>query len=237
MSMAIVLQARMGSSRLPGKALAMAAGHSLLSHAVNRLKISGLRIVVATTVDERDDALETAAQALEVDVYRGQRDDVLGRVLDTARAFGLAEIVLANADHPAVDIEGVLRIAELRRRVHADHAVECGLPQGAAVEVVTVDALRRAHELVVDPYDFEHVTSFIRRDARFTAMRAVAPGHLRRPGLRLAVETAEDLAFMGAVLSSTPTAAPLAPLDEIIGVAEAAVVRAERARLAARKGA
>lgn len=238
MSMAIVIEASLGSARLPGNALMTVAGRTLLEHSVTRLRASGLPIIVAATTDASDDPLEQAAGTLDVSLYRGNRDDVLARVLGAADAFGVTEIIRASADHPAVDIGGVRRIAELRRRVHADHAMECGLPQGSAVEAVTVDALRRSHEMVADPYDFAHVTSFIRRHTRFTSMRAVAPGHLRRPGLRLAVLTMADVEFMHGVLSSTTTPAPCAPLEEIIAVAEAAVVRLERARLAAtRKGA
>lgn len=238
MSIAIVIEASLGSKQLPGKVLKVLAGRTLLEHSVTRLRASGLPIIVAATTETCDDPLDAAVTELGASLYRGDTDDVLARVLGAAGAFGLTELIRVSAAHPAVDTGGVHRIAELRRRVHADHAIECGLPQGAAVEAVTVEALRRSHAMVTDPYDLEHVTSFIRRDTRFTAMRAVAPGHLRRPGLRLTVQTPEDLEFMHGVLSSTTTAAPEAPLEEIIAVAEAAVVRLERARLAAtRKGA
>ncbi len=238
MSMAIVIEASLGSACLPGQALRSLAGRTLLEHCVTRLRASGLPIIVAAASDASDDPLEQAAGALGVSLYRGEMDNVLARVLGAAGAFGVTEIIRASVSQPAVDIDGVRRIAELRRRVHADHAIECGLPQGSAVEAVTVGALRRSREMVADPYDLAHVTSFIRRHARFTSMRAVAPGHLRRPGLRLAVLTMADVEFMHGVLSSTPTPAPSAPLEEIIAVAEAAVVRLERARLSAtRKGA
>jgi spore coat polysaccharide biosynthesis protein SpsF len=238
MSIGIVIEASLGSGRGPGNVLMTVAGRTLLDHCVARLAMSGLPIVIAASNDAGDDPLERAANDLGVSLYRGDAADVLARVLGAADAFGLTEIIRAGADRPAVDAGGVARIAELRRRVHADHAVECGLPHGTAVEAVTVDALQRSHALIADPYDLAHVTSFIRRDKRFTAMRAVAPGHLRRPGLRLTVQTAGDAEFMDGVLSSTPTPAPGAPLEEIIAVAEAAVVRLERARLAAnRKGA
>lgn len=238
MSIGIVIEASLGSTRLPGTVLASVAGRTLLEHSVARLRISDMPVIVAATSDASDDPLEQAASDLNVSLYRGDRDNVLARVLGAADAFGLTEIIRARANHPAVDIGGVQRITELRRRVHADHAMECGLPQGAAVEAVTVEALRRSQELIVDRYDLANVTSFIRRHTRFNAMRAVAPGHLRRPGLRLAVLTDDDVAFMHGVLSSTPTPAPCAPLEEIIAAAEIAVVRFERERLAAtRKGA
>ena len=238
MSIAIVVEASQGNSRLPEGVLTKLAGRPLLEHVVSRLRASGLPIIVAASNEPADDPLEAVTRELGVSLYRGDHLDVLARVIGAADAFGVTEVVRVGADQPAVDAGGVERISELRRRVHADHAVECGLPHGAAVEAVTVAALRRSRDLVSDPYDLQNVTSFLRRDGRFTAMRAVAPGHLRRPGLRLTVQTTQEAAFMDGVLSSTSTAAPDAPLDEIIAVAEAAVVRLERARLTAtRKGA
>ena len=87
----------------------------------------------------------------------------------------------ATADNPFVDPASARRVLESCRRVHADHVVECGLPVGAAVEAVSVDALTRAHRLITDPYDREHVTSFVRRDPRFRALRAVAPANCAGP--------------------------------------------------------
>jgi spore coat polysaccharide biosynthesis protein SpsF (cytidylyltransferase family) len=85
---------------------------------------------------------------------------------------------------------------------------------------MTTDALVRAAALAVDPYDREHVTPFIRRDRRFTAIRAIAAPAVRRPDLRLTVDTAEDLAFMRAVLQPFAGRVRPASLVEIVGVAE-----------------
>jgi spore coat polysaccharide biosynthesis protein SpsF (cytidylyltransferase family) len=125
-----------------------------------------------------------------------------------------------------VDPDGPRRVLDLGRRVHADHVVECGLPLGAAVETVTVEALAKAQSLITDPYDREHVTSFVRRDNRFRALRAVAPGHLRRPGLRLTVDTQEDLDFLRAVFVTVGAADGLPPLPAVIRAAEQLLIRA-----------
>lgn len=223
---AIVLQARMGSSRLPGKVLAHIGPWTVLEHCVRRLSVSGYPIVVATTTRPEDDAIVAAAGSLGVSVFRGDEADVLGRYLGAAREFGLTRVVRATGDNPLVDGLAVSRTLTFQERVGADHVVECGLPVGTAVEAVTVDALERSAALVCDPYDREHVTSFMRRDTRFTALRAVAPGALRRPGLRLTVDTPDDLAFVREVYADTCGDDELPGLAAVIAAADARIVRA-----------
>lgn len=225
MSTGIVLQARMGSTRLPGKVLAPIGPYSILEHCVRRLAVSQLPIVVATTEASEDDAVARAASALGVGVFRGAEHDVLGRYIGAGRAFGLSEIVRATGDNPCVDLGAAPRTLTFRQRVGADHVVECGLPVGAAVEAVSLEALERAHALIEDPYDLEHVTSFLRRDHRFRALRAVAPGDIRRPGLRLTVDTPEDLDFIREVYAGVDQTDDLVPLPALIGVADALLVR------------
>jgi spore coat polysaccharide biosynthesis protein SpsF (cytidylyltransferase family) len=223
---AIVVQARMGSRRLPGKVLAELGSRTLLEHCVYRLRGNRLPIIVATTDLPEDDAIERAARRLNLDVFRGAEDDVLSRILGAARAFDLTHIVRATADNPLVDCEGPRRVLELVRRVQADHAIECGMPVGTAVEAVTVEALHRSQALIADPYDRRHVTSFVRRDNRFRALRAVAPGDIRRPGLRLTVDTPEDLDFLRAVFVSLGVVHEAPRLSAIIRAAESLLVRA-----------
>jgi spore coat polysaccharide biosynthesis protein SpsF (cytidylyltransferase family) len=100
---------------------------------------------------------------------------------------------------------------------------------GTAVEAVSLGALERACALLSDPYDREHVTSFIKRDSRFRALRVVAPGEVRRPGLRLTVDTQEDLDFVRAVLAQTNAGTRVPRLAEVIRAAEVLRVRAAAA--------
>jgi spore coat polysaccharide biosynthesis protein SpsF len=223
---AVILQARLGSSRLPGKVLARIGTRTLLEHALLRLSESGLPVIVATTDRPEDEAIEREARRLGVAVFRGSTEDVLARYIAAAHAFDLTGAIRATGDNPYVDADGPGRVLALARRVGADHVVECGLPIGTAVEAVTLDALERAHALVTDPYDREHVTSFIRRDGRFRSLRVVAPGDVRRPGLRLTVDTQEDLDFMRAVLASTGAGTRVPRLAEVIRAAEVLRVRA-----------
>lgn len=222
----VVIQARMGSTRLPGKVLERVGRWTILEHCVRRLRAGGdYPIVVATSTAPGDTVIEEAARAMGTHVFRGDETDVLARYRGAARSFALTHVVRATADNPFVDGDGVHRTLQFLGRVGADHVVECGLPVGAAVEAVTVDALDRAAALVVDPYDREHVTSFIRRDGHFKALRAVAPGAIRRPGLRLTVDTPDDLEFVRHVYADLGTPETIVPLTAVIAAADARIVR------------
>jgi spore coat polysaccharide biosynthesis protein SpsF len=216
---AIILQARMGSRRLPGKVLADLAGRSLLAHCIRRLQASGLPVIVATTTLREDDAVVREAGAEGAETFRGDDQDVLGRYVAAALAHGVTEVIRATADNPAVDLDAPGRVLALQRRTRADHVIECGLPHGAAVEAVTTDALVRAAGAATDPYDREHVTPFVRRAPGFATLCVVAPGDVRCPTLRLTVDTADDLHRMRMVLAPFRHAETPTPLSAIIAMA------------------
>jgi spore coat polysaccharide biosynthesis protein SpsF (cytidylyltransferase family) len=206
----IVLQARMASARLPGKALALIAGRSILEHCLRRLILAGVaRVVLATTTREEDDALSALAERLGVAVYRGSDTDVLARVVEAAETFDLDPIVRATGDNPAVDIQAAGRTLAALRINGADYVCEDGLPYGAAVEAVTRDALRRAARDASDAHDREHVTTWIkRRSELWNLVFPLAPAPLRRPDLRLTVDTPGDLACVRSLFARTGTDEP-----------------------------
>lgn len=193
---AIVLQARMGSGRLPGKSLAPLGGRSLLARAVERLQRSGLPVIVATTTLPADDRICEEGRALGVAVLRGPADDVLARYAVVASALALRVVVRATADNPAVDLDAPRRTLDMLVRAGADYVVDRGLPVGATVEAISVAALVRAAGVATSPHDREHVTPFIRRDPRARVLDLLAPLPLRRTDLRFTVDTADDLTAM-----------------------------------------
>jgi spore coat polysaccharide biosynthesis protein SpsF len=206
---AIVLQARMGSRRLPGKTLAVIAGRTMLEHCIERLQArSGLRVVLATTTRAEDDCVAQEGTRLGVEVVRGPDDDVLGRFVMVASTLSLTDLVRATADNPAVDIDAPRVVLDVRRHTGADHVVEEGLPYGSTVEAISADALFRAAALATHPEDREHVTPFIRRDPRFIALRTPAPLAVRRPDLRFTIDTAQDLAFIRALFGIAEATSP-----------------------------
>jgi spore coat polysaccharide biosynthesis protein SpsF len=222
----IVLQARMGSRRLPGKVLAPLGGEPLVARCVERLRLaSGLPVILATTLGPEDDVLCAWAAAANVPVVRGPSDDVLARYVLAALTHHLAVVVRATADNPAVDPEAPLRTVDALCRTGVDYVTEVGLPVGSAVEACTTAALRLAHATTGAPYDREHVTPFLRRDRRVTSLDLLAPAALRRPDVRLTVDRAEDLARMRDIYDVLGARAVRAPLSAFIAAADA-----ERAR-------
>ena len=216
----VILQARMGSSRLPGKVLAPLGHRSVLAQCVERLRAAQVgEVVVATTTRPEDEAIVAEAGAIGVEVMRGPVDDVLGRFVAAAAGWTGAYVVRATADNPFVDIDGAARLLRLLD-AGADYAVEEGLPVGAAVEAMRTEVLREAGASATTPYDREHVTPFIRQSAdRFDVRSVPAPFDLRRPALRVTVDTREDLQFVRSLVHQAGDA-PLIPLGAIIALAD-----------------
>ena len=206
----VVLQARMASTRLPGKALELIDDRPLLDHCLRRLMAAGVaRVVLATTALDEDTVLCDLATRLGIAVYRGSDADVLGRMAGAAEAFDLDPIIRATGHNPAVDIDAADRSLAALNGLHADYVCEDGLPYGAAVEAVTRTALMRAAREARDPDDREHVTTWIKRRADLWNLAFPAPPQpLRRPGLRVTVDTPADLAYVRSLFARAGSVQP-----------------------------
>jgi spore coat polysaccharide biosynthesis protein SpsF len=206
----IILQARFASSRLPGKALKTIGSQTILEHCLRRLIAGGVaHVVLATTTNREDDALAAVASKLGVAVLRGDVDDVLGRFAAAASALRLDPIIRATADNPGVDVLAAGRILTALHSGRVDYVCEEGLPLGAGVEGMTYAALSRAAMAAELPADREHVTTFIKRNPQaFRVMAIPAPAPLRRPDIRLTVDTRQDLEHVRELFARTGTDTP-----------------------------
>jgi spore coat polysaccharide biosynthesis protein SpsF len=215
----IILQARMGSSRLPRKALALVASQTILEHCLRRLMFAGVApVVLATTDCPEDQPLADIAQRLGASVFRGDTDDVLGRFVAAAETFDFDHVIRATGDNPGTDIQAPGRLLAALRATDADYVHELGLPYGAAVEAVTRDALVRASNEATEADDREHVTTYVRRNSNsFRVVQLAAPTPLRRPDIRLTVDTADDLAHVRTIFERT--GGDLPPLRHLIEAA------------------
>jgi spore coat polysaccharide biosynthesis protein SpsF len=216
----IVLQARFDSQRLPGKALAMIQGRSLLGRCLARLVAAGVGpVVLATTTNGADDRLAAVAAAAGVPVHRGSVDDVLARYVEAAVRFQFDIVIRATADNPAVDGDAPRRVVAALTRRRADYACEDGLPIGAGVEAITTEALIRAATRASLAEDREHVTTYLKlRPHEFDLARVLAPAPVVRPDLRFTVDTAHDLAYMREVFGRVPAGEPA--LSDLIHAAD-----------------
>ena len=159
------IEARMTSTRLPGKPMLMVNGATMLATLVKRLKsVDSIdQIVLATTTNHTDDILVSEAEALSISVYRGSEDNVLDRVLKAADSVNGKTIVEITGDCPLIDpniIEQCIKIYECHNVDYVSNVIERSYPDGMDVQVFDVEVLRKSSTMTTDPLDLEHV-SFI----------------------------------------------------------------------------
>lgn len=190
----VLLQARTGSSRLPGKVLKPAAGRPMLWYTVQTLLRSPAveRIVLATTELPGDDALIAAAAAWGIDSFRGPELDVLARLAAAARRFPAAYYLRATGDNPIIDSGNPQRTLALLDEAELDYCAEKGLPVGTIVEAFTAGALQKSDREAVLPEDREHVTLYMKRSPAFRRAFPAGPTELCFPELSLTVDTPAD---------------------------------------------
>lgn len=219
----VILQARTGSCRLPGKVLAPIADWPLVEYCVRRLLAAAVGpVVLATTALDADRPLLDLGGTLGIATHAGPVDDVLERYAEVAVAYPDAEFVVrATADNPFVDIDAPRRVLKALS-AGADYAVEEALPMGTAVEGVRREVLLHAQQEAVTPYDREHVTPWVRRDERLIRVAPLAPDEVRAPDLRLTVDTPADLVYVRQLAASLASAGQdprVAPLRDVVALA------------------
>ncbi len=200
-----IIQARMGSTRLPRKTLAPIVGRPLLAHILERVQAADLidQVVIATTHHPDDDAIEALGQEMGVTVYRGSVDDVLDRFYQCARQVGAHTIVRITADDPFKDpqlIQAMLSywVETYPSYDYLSNTLEPTYPEGLDIEIFTFQALAQAWKEATLPSDREHVTPYIwRHPQRFRLFSWTQERDLSR--LRWTVDYPEDLAFARAV--------------------------------------
>lgn len=203
-ALGVIIQARVGSKRLPGKVLKDIGGRSMLARVVSR--VSRARridmVVVATTELPPDDAVVSEAGRLGVATFRGDEQDVLDRYCQAAEHFGFDTVVRVTSDCPLIDpglIDLVIgRFLDARPPVDfASNGLESTYPRGLDFSVMRREALERAWAEAVEPYERVHVTPYLREHPerfRLLSMTGGIGGNQR-----WTVDTQEDLDFVRAV--------------------------------------
>jgi spore coat polysaccharide biosynthesis protein SpsF (cytidylyltransferase family) len=200
-----IVQARMSSTRLPGKVLLPIGDEPMVAHVIRRAEAMGFPVVLATSTDATDDPLATFAVEHGWPVSRGSRDDVLARysraVPETARW-----VVRVTADCPLFDPavgRSVVRAAIERNVDYASNTIVPTFPDGLDCEVLTVDSLRIAATEAKDASEREHVTPFVwRHPERFRCFNVTHEPDLSNE--RWTVDDVRDLAFVRAVHERLP---------------------------------
>lgn len=178
---AIIVQARKGSSRLPGKVLQKLGDRTVLEHVIGRLRMveNADLVVVATTTLPADDDIVRVAEDAGALVFRGDEQDVLGRYLGAARAVDADIILRVTSDCPLIDPELCAAVIRARAETGADYAANNMprlFPHGLDCEAFTRAALEQAAHDATEFYDREHVTPWLRRNPKLQRANVVGPG-------------------------------------------------------------
>jgi spore coat polysaccharide biosynthesis protein SpsF len=191
-----VVHARMSSKRLPGKVMRKVYGIPLLGHLIDRLgrckELDG--VMIATTSDPVDEAISKFAAERGVPCFRGDRNDVAGRLIEGASQFGIQHMVRISGDSPMLDpaiVSQALRIYRSELPDLVTNVQERTFPRGQSVEIFTIETLSKAWNSGMSDFDKEHVTTcFYSYPEKYSIL------NIRYPGLRgdvqLSVDTEQD---------------------------------------------
>ena len=173
MKIVAIIQARMGSIRLPGKVLKKIGNKNLIEIILERLSHSNEinEIVVATSVDSKNDVLQKFVESLNYNCFRGSEKDVLERYFMCAERFNADAVVRVTGDCPLVDAELVDDLIKQFKKSNVDYfsnVEPSTFPDGLDVEIISFDALKKAHLIARSEYDREHVTPLIRKSDDFS---------------------------------------------------------------------
>lgn len=227
MRIVATIEARMTSSRLPGKVLRPVLGRPLLARMIERLRrVWQLdQVMVATTVNASDDPIAKLAAELGVGCFRGSEEDVLGRVLGAARAAGADLIVETTGDCPLIDPAVIDQVIATFRANDVDYCANVlkpSYPRGMDVQVFPTEILARVDRLTADPADREHVSLYIYEHPEQFRLLNVASG--LRPAdaeHRLTVDTPDDLELVRQIFERLYPENPTFGLAEILDVLRA----------------
>lgn len=224
MTTAIIVQARMTSTRLPGKVLKSVLGKPLLEYQIERLRRveKAEALVIATTTNATDDPILEWCQALGVDVFRGSEQDVLSRYHGAAQAVRADVVVRVTSDCPLIDPQVIDQVIQVYRDSHVDYAsnaLQRTFPRGMDTEVLSFTALTEAHQEATDPPQREHVTPFIyQHPERYTIAHATYPQDLSHH--RWTVDTPEDFELIRRILEGLYPQVPLFSLQDCLALLE-----------------
>lgn len=207
MTVAAIIQARMTSTRLPGKVLADIGGQPMLAYVVQRVRrarrIAEVAVACATSLD--DNAVESFCQAHGIACFRGSEEDVLDRFYQAAVKLRADVLVRITADCPLIDpglIDQVVEALGAQRADYASNTLMLSFPDGLDAEAFTFAALETAWRQAQQKSEREHVTPYLRHEAQFKRAGITAAPAEAAPDERWTVDEPADLQFIRAVYAA-----------------------------------
>ena len=211
----IIIQARMGSTRLPGKSLMDLCGKPLVGHILERVERAKTidQIVLATSTTAENDALADYVTRLGIDVFRGAENDLLERYYKAAIHYNADTVLRLPADNPFPEPSEYDRLVEYHQSSDNDFSSNItnfmgnGYPDGIGVEAITMAALKKACENNTQPDQREHVAlnfydyvnDRVPEGSDFTVGTVKCPENISRPDIVLDINTQEDYQFLRSI--------------------------------------
>ena len=207
MKVVAIIQARMGSTRLPGKIMKKVLGKPLLEYQIERVKRSRLinQIVIATTTKDQEQPIIDLCTRLSVDYYRGSEDDVLSRYFEAANYYKGEVIVRLTSDCPLLDPDTIDKIITKylenpNRYDYVSNTIDRTYPRGFDVEIFSMEALEQANSEATNAAEREHVTPYIyHHPNKFKLANVKHRNDLS--SFRLTVDTEADLDLITRVIT------------------------------------
>lgn len=232
MNTIVIIQARMGSSRLPEKVLKPLGDVDVLSYDIARCReIKGVsEVIVATSTLTQDDAIEDWCRKHLVTCFRGSEDDVLSRYVDCAKQYEPDYIMRVTSDCPFVDYEMASEMVALMKKEQKDIILlEGDLPRGLAVELISYNALIKINKLGQEPRHREHVTYYAYEYSdQFETVTYTVPMNRQEPQLRITLDTDEDYEMLTKVAKhfNNPLVSSLRVIEYLKATPEVASINA-----------
>lgn len=219
-----IIQARMGSTRLPGKVLMPMGNRTMLGYLIERLSYARTvsTTVVATTTNHRDDVIVEEARNLGVECFRGSETDVLERYIQAARANNAEIVVRVTGDNPFTDPASIDRVVD--QLVDGfDYAIEDGLPVGITGEALTFKALEFINRVALASRWREHVTLYAKENRNMLRCASLRPSpKCDRPDLSFTVDHPAEYERVRDLCAKLP--GPNFLLKDLIAMADTPIV-------------
>ncbi|MEK6945622.1 MAG: glycosyltransferase family protein [Nanoarchaeota archaeon] len=197
----IIIQARIGSTRLPNKVMKDLGGKPVLEWVFERCKLANVdEVIIATSIKKENDVIEKFCKSRNINFFRGSEEDVLERFYEAARKYNFSTIIRVTGDCPLISpeiINTALADFQKSRVDYLSNSVRRSYPRGFDVEVLSFGVLEKANKFAKKKPEREHVTSFIYgHPDKFKLGYLVAKSWLNRPEMRLCLDTEDDFKLL-----------------------------------------
>lgn len=209
-----IIEARMTSSRLPGKVMMKSCGKPMLYHMVERMRRSKLLddIIIATTTNVEDDPIIELAERIKCRYFRGSENDVLDRVVNAAKTIEADIIVEVCGDCPFIDwrhIDHLLEIYQSGEYDFVSNNMEKSFPMGFDVRIFSTSLVDKLNNSSTNPLDHEHVSiHFPQHPEKYNCYNWIAPSEMNRPDIEVTLDERKDYEMINQIFEA------LYPIDE-----------------------